>query len=105
MNVSVYLLDAALNGDEIAQNQISDILKENKLLGYPKINFNWKHKDKISNSNSDKFHIWVCRVNGKWFVDDFKSVLSEGINSREEAIEWAENYIKSNLEKQFIRET
>jgi hypothetical protein len=103
MNVSVYLLDAALSGDELAQNQISDILKENRLAGYPKLDFNWKHKDNVS--ESDKYGIFVAKFNNKkWFVDDYESVLSEAINSREEAILWAENYIKSNIEKQFIRE-
>lgn len=102
MNVSIYLLDAALNGDEIAQSQISDILKENKLAGYPKLDFNWKHKDNIS--QSDKYGIFVGKSNNKWFVDDYESVLSESLNSREEAIEWAEDYVKSNLEKQFVRE-
>lgn len=42
MNVSVYLLDAALSGDDLALKQLNDILEEHKLNKMPEIKFNWK---------------------------------------------------------------
>jgi hypothetical protein len=97
MNVSVYLLDAALSGDDLALKQLNDILEEYKLNKIPEIKLNWKQGYEISELITNfRYTIIFSDTTSKWLVYlDMSSITN--FNSKEEAKEFVEQRIKNQI--------
>jgi hypothetical protein len=98
MNVSVYLLDAALSGDDLALKQLNDILEEHKLEKIPELKLHWDKKFKTS-SILKNFYYVVCtshRDQKLWrlYLD---GVFLGDFNSQEEGKKFAESETRKKI--------
>jgi hypothetical protein len=111
MNIPVYLLDAALSGDELAQKQLSDALEENSLKRYPKFKLHWED---ISIDCSRCYFLSILITiyqisqhslpeenRGKWTTHSFNQKI---FNTREELKEFLEYRLEEEIGKYFVRE-
>jgi hypothetical protein len=104
MQVSICLLDAALNNDELAQSQISDILEDYSFKRWPQLKFEWVHEKRKSICSA--LGITIYRSPG--YGQDYYSVylhtrrLNEK-DSLEDAIEWVENYFSECFKNCYVR--
>jgi hypothetical protein len=98
MNVSVYLLDAALSGDDLAVKQLNDILEEYKLNKIPHFNIVWD--DQFTTSTCPlNFKYVVCishKDPDRWLVY-FKQYLIKGFDNKPEAKQFVEQEIKKKI--------
>jgi hypothetical protein len=111
MNIPVYLLDAALSGDELAQKQLSDALEENSLKRYPKFKLLWED---ISIDCSRCYFLSILITiyqisqhslpeenRGRWTTHSFNRKI---FNTREELKEFLEYRFEEEIGKYFVRE-
>jgi hypothetical protein len=110
-NISIFLIDAALSGDELAQKQLSDVLEENSLKRYPKFKLLWEDISiEYSRCYFLSILITIYRISeyslpeedrGKWTTHSFNQKI---FNSREELKEFLEYRLEEEIGKYFVRE-
>lgn len=99
MNVSVYLVSAALEGDKLARTQLNDLFEEHQL---PKLKFDWYHGENFSrcivgNKYNLIFDVVFNEIYDKWELLSPNNYPYHLFYSREEAIEFFEKDFLSNL--------
>jgi hypothetical protein len=101
MNVSIYLVSAALEGDRLARNQINDLFEEHKLA---KLKFIWNHHKTFSrciigNKYNLIFDVVFNSIYNNWELRCPTNCYPYNTNfkSREEAIQFFEQDFLRNL--------
>jgi hypothetical protein len=108
MNVSVYLLDAALSGDDLALKQLNDILEEHKLNKMPEIKFNWRDNWSQRSTSCwmlgkpclyvyERFNHDSREFSDKWSVEINSEFENIPYNTKEEAMRAAEKLFLKRL--------
>lgn len=100
MQVSVYLLDAALNNDQLAQSQVSDILEDYNFKRFPQLKFEWIHEYRKSVCTA--LGITIYRSPRYYSVYLHTRRLNEE-DSLEDAMEWVENYFSECFKNCYVR--
>lgn len=97
MNVSVYLLDAALSGDDLALKQLNDILEENKLNKIPELKLNWGAGFTLTEFVMDvRYCIIFSDIASTWLVY-LDTNLITNFHSKEEAKVFVESETRKKI--------
>lgn len=98
MQVSIYLLDAALSGDDLALKQLNDILEEHKLNKIPQFKIGWGDESRtfILPLNFDYVVSMSCRSHDRWLVY-LKGNLLKAFDAKEEAKQFVESETRKKI--------
>lgn len=108
MNVSVYLVSAALEGDHVARAQLNDIFEEYKLNKIPEIKFNWRDNWSQRSTSCwmlgkpclyvyERFNHDSREFSDKWSVEINSEFENISYNTKEEAMRAAEKLFMKKL--------